>query len=293
MIPDHDCVPGLERPVTVREYARLEGLSEAQVLTLIQQLKLRKAAYFRGQWFIEAPPNCEARLAQLRGKQPTPRNDKANVPRKGKGNIPALEDEEFWGPIEREAADAEQNVMLKATEHLHGPRPQPTRESAPEPKSAPAQPRTVGERPQPIVPDHVPGLERPVTLGEYAKLQGLREEDMLAVIGQLKIPSAYFQGQWYVEAPLNCEARLAQLRGEQQDGANKATEIRENISQQPAREPRQTNKIPSIDALRISIGRKMWGYDDLSDAEKKALLNMTRRVMQSATRCTAATHMMR
>jgi hypothetical protein len=69
MIPDHDCVPGLERPVTVSEYAQLEGLSETLVLTLIQQLKLRKAAYFRGQWFIEAPRNSEARLAQLRSQK--------------------------------------------------------------------------------------------------------------------------------------------------------------------------------------------------------------------------------
>src|SRR5262249_35121479 len=34
-----------------------------------------------------------------------------------------------------------------------------------------------------------------------------------AVIGQLKIPAAYFRGQWYVEAPPNCEDKLAQLRG--------------------------------------------------------------------------------
>jgi len=51
------------------------------------------------------------------------------------------------------------------------------------------------------------------------------------------------------------EARPAQLRR----------------AQQPAPEPRQT-KIPPIDELRVSIGRKIWGYDDLSDAEKKDLL---------------------
>jgi hypothetical protein len=147
MIPDHACVPGLDRPVTVREYAHLKGLSEAQVLTFIRELKIRKAAYFRGQWFIEAPRNCEARLAQLRGEQPTPRKGKVNIPRKGKvnipckdkANIPALGDEEFWALIEREASsydtpmDAEQNVILKRTEHQHVPKPAP----APEPKAEP------------------------------------------------------------------------------------------------------------------------------------------------------------
>jgi hypothetical protein len=125
VIPDRDCVPGLDRPVTVREYADLEGLSETLVLTLIRELKIRKAAYFRGQWFIEAPRNCEARLARLRGEQPKSRKAEVNVPRNDKGNIPALEDKEFWGPIEREASsydDAEQNVR---TEHQHAPKPAP------------------------------------------------------------------------------------------------------------------------------------------------------------------------
>jgi len=76
-----------------------------------------------------------------------------------------------------------------------------------------------------------------------------------------------------IEAPPNCEARLTQLRGEQQHGADKAREIRENISQQPAPEPRQTKKILSIDALRISIGKTIWDYDDLTDAEKEDLLS--------------------
>jgi hypothetical protein len=157
MIPDHDCVPGLNRPVTVSEYAKLEGLSEALVLRLIHEVKLRNAAYFRGQWFIEAPRNSEAPLAQLRGEQPPPRSEKVNTPRKGKPKptrkgkasipatprnyktgIPALEDKEFWGRIEREAAsydtptDDEQNVVPKGTKHLDVPQPQS--QSQPEPE---------------------------------------------------------------------------------------------------------------------------------------------------------------
>ena len=67
-----------------------------------------------------------------------------------------------------------------------------------------------------MVPDHdrVPGLDRPVSLSEYAKLEGLREADVLAVIGQLKISAAFFRDQWWVEAPRNCEARLTQLRSD-------------------------------------------------------------------------------
>ena len=58
-----------------------------------------------------------------------------------------------------------------------------------------------------MVPDHpcVPGLERPVLLSEYAKLTGVREDDVLAIIGQTKIPSRYYHGQWFVEAPIERE----------------------------------------------------------------------------------------
>jgi hypothetical protein len=76
MVPDHACVPGLDQPVSVGEYAKLTGLSETQVLTFIHELKIRGAAYFRGQWFVEAPQNCEARLAQLR-------SDKAETRKEG------------------------------------------------------------------------------------------------------------------------------------------------------------------------------------------------------------------
>jgi hypothetical protein len=113
-------VPGFHRPVSINEYALLEGLKEADVLAVIGQLKI-PAAYFRGQWYVEAPPNCEARLAQLRGDRQTPGNDKAN--------IPALEDEEFWAPIEREVAcyvsstGSEQKAIPKTAERVQRPQP--------------------------------------------------------------------------------------------------------------------------------------------------------------------------
>ena len=32
-------------------------------------------------------------------------------------------------------------------------------------------------------------------------------------------------------------------------------------------------KTPSVDELRISIGKRIWGYDDLTDSERTALVN--------------------
>ena len=32
-------------------------------------------------------------------------------------------------------------------------------------------------------------------------------------------------------------------------------------------------KTPSVDELRISIGNRIWGYDDLTDSERTALVN--------------------
>ena len=70
MLPDHLCVPGLDRPVTVSDYAQLKGIREAEVLASIHALKI-PSAFFRGQWYVEAPPNYEERLAQLRREQQT------------------------------------------------------------------------------------------------------------------------------------------------------------------------------------------------------------------------------
>ena len=50
--------------------------------------------------------------------------------------------------------------------------------------------------------------------------QGVREAEVFAGIRALKIPAAYARDQWYVEAPRNCEARLAQLRTAQQQTAH-------------------------------------------------------------------------
>jgi len=46
MLPDYLCVPGLDRPATVSEYAKLKGITEAEVLEATHTLKLRRA-FFR------------------------------------------------------------------------------------------------------------------------------------------------------------------------------------------------------------------------------------------------------
>jgi uncharacterized protein DUF3883 len=77
MIADHVCVPGLDRPVTVSEYAQLTGASEAAVVASMRAYKL-PARYAQGEWWLEAPPNSEARLAQLR-RAPRPNESEQKV----------------------------------------------------------------------------------------------------------------------------------------------------------------------------------------------------------------------
>jgi hypothetical protein len=40
MVPDHACVPGLDQPVSVSEYATLKGAREADVFAAIRALKV-------------------------------------------------------------------------------------------------------------------------------------------------------------------------------------------------------------------------------------------------------------
>jgi hypothetical protein len=69
MVPDHLCVPGLDRPVTVSEYAKLTGVREAEVLAAIRALRI-SYAHSNGEWWVKAPRNCEARLVWRRGERP-------------------------------------------------------------------------------------------------------------------------------------------------------------------------------------------------------------------------------
>jgi hypothetical protein len=68
MLPDHLRVPGLNEPLSASEYAKLENLGEEDdVLEAIRFGRLH-GVYFRGKWYLEAPPYSEERLSRLRGE---------------------------------------------------------------------------------------------------------------------------------------------------------------------------------------------------------------------------------
>jgi hypothetical protein len=158
-----------------------------------------------------------------------------------------------------------------------------------------------------MVPDHlrVPGLDRPVTVSEYAKLKGIREAEVLASIRALKIPGAFFRGQWYVETPLNCEERLAQLRGERKtaDSSDKTVTMKQPGGLPPSAPPRRypnneqkhdeperlsqvrrqqqphdtrEKASPSeseVERLRVHFVKSHWRYDRLTPAQQEALIS--------------------
>jgi hypothetical protein len=131
-----------------------------------------------------------------------------------------------------------------------------------------------------MVPDHacVSGLDRPVSVSEYATLKGVREAEVLGAIRALKIRSAFFRGQWYVEAPPNCEERLAQLRGERQphDTREKATLNADarllNRPQTNTKTKEEIERHSETERLRVQFVKSHWRYDRLTAAQQQALL---------------------
>ena len=157
-----------------------------------------------------------------------------------------------------------------------------------------------------MAPDHVyvPGLDRPVTVSEYAKLKGIGEAEVLASIRALKVPGAFFRGRWYVETPPNCEERLAQLRGERKtaDSSDKTVTMKQPgglppsapprrypINEQKHDEPERLSQVrrqqqphdtrekasPSeseVERLRVHFVKSNWRYDRLTLPDKKRLL---------------------
>src|SRR6266566_6645714 len=66
-----------------------------------------------------------------------------------------------------------------------------------------------------MLPDqpYVRGLEEPLSASEYAKLEGLDENDVLKAIQTGGLVGVYSLG-WYVEAPPYSEERFSRLRAE-------------------------------------------------------------------------------
>jgi len=72
-----------------------------------------------------------------------------------------------------------------------------------------------------MLPDHlcrrdVPGLDEAILASEYALLERLSEDEVIAAVTSRRLLGAQSGGVWYVEAPSFCEERLAQLRRRQQ-----------------------------------------------------------------------------
>jgi hypothetical protein len=68
-----------------------------------------------------------------------------------------------------------------------------------------------------VLPDHlcrrdVPGLGEAVLARDYAVLEGLDEDEVLASIRGRRVLGTLYRGEWYVEAPAFCEERLELLR---------------------------------------------------------------------------------
>ena len=133
MVPDYLCVPGIDRAVTLSEYAKLEGVREADVLAIVGQLKI-PATYFRGQWWIQAPPNSEARLDRLRRPTPTP------TPLR-----------QWWlesppAPAPMRTPPPQPNESEKIAPAAPKPTPQPAAAAQPNYEARPAQLRGDGEK---------------------------------------------------------------------------------------------------------------------------------------------------
>ena len=59
-------VPGLDEAITADEYAAISGMSFSQVVEKIRAQNLLGVCY-EGTWYVEAPPECERALRELKG----------------------------------------------------------------------------------------------------------------------------------------------------------------------------------------------------------------------------------
>ena len=90
-----------------------------------------------------------------------------------------------------------------------------------------------------MLPEHlcrrdVPGLDEAILASEYAQIEGLSEDQVIASIAARRLLGAQLRGVWYVEAPSFCEERLSRLRSQHQRPHDHA---RNNGQSQPPSEP--------------------------------------------------------
>jgi Restriction endonuclease len=115
---------------------------------------------------------------------------------------------------------------------------------------------------------YVPGLHEPLSAGEYAKLEGLDEKDVIEAAFHRTLSAVYLRGNWYLEAPPYSEQRLSRLRGESKLEPRLANWLRQRVA---LHHDAQYNS--EIERLRVQFVKSHWRYERLTPAQQQALLS--------------------
>ena len=111
----------------------------------------------------------------------------------------------------------------------------------------------------------VPGLDEPLSASEYAKLEGLDEND---VLGAIQSRGGVYSLGWYLEAPPYSEERFSRLRAE-----SKLESRLLNWLQRRADLHANPQYKSEVERLRVHFIKSHWRYDRLTPAQQEALIN--------------------
>jgi hypothetical protein len=112
----------------------------------------------------------------------------------------------------------------------------------------------------------VPGLAEPLTAGEYAKLEGLDEMNVIEAAFHGRLPAVYLRG-WYLEAPPYSEERVSRLRGQSTLEPRLANWLRQRVALHDDVQCKS-----EIERLRVQFVKSHWRYEKLASAQQEALL---------------------
>lgn len=115
---------------------------------------------------------------------------------------------------------------------------------------------------------HVPGLHEPLSAGEYAKLEGLDEKNVIEAAFHRTLSAVYLRGNWYLEAPPYSEERLSRLRGESKLEPRLANWLRQRVALHDDAQYKS-----EIERLRVQFVKSHWRYERLTSAQQEALLS--------------------
>src|SRR5262245_3358210 len=113
----------------------------------------------------------------------------------------------------------------------------------------------------------VPGLAEPLTAGEYAKLEGLDEMDIIEAAAHGRLPAVYRLG-WYLEAPPYSEERVSRLRGESTLEPRLANWLQQRVALHG-----DAQYDSERERLRVQLVKSHGRYDKLTPAQQEALLH--------------------